>query len=57
MSQASKTQCLTQLWALMAGWPRFYLIVGLVDRTIGLAIGRAELIGRKVAVGFFGYFF
>ena len=56
MSQVSKTQFLTYLLALLANWPCFCLIVGLVDLIVGLAIGGAELIGGEVAIGFLKYF-
>ena len=52
MSWESKTQFFARLLALPAGRPCFRLRgVGL---TVDLAIGRAELIDRKVAVGFSG---
>ena len=40
------------LLALLASWPRFGLVNLAVDLTVGLAIGEAELMGGKVAVGF-----
>ena len=47
---------LAHLLALLAGWPRFCLVVDLaVGLTVGLAIGVAELIGGKVAIGFLGW--
>ena len=52
MSQASKTQFFVCLLALLAGWPHFRLLVGLVGITVGLAIGKAELIGGEVTVSF-----
>ena len=56
MLEVSKTQFLSCLLALLASLPHFCLLVGLVGLIVGLAIGRAELIDRKVAVGFFGSF-
>ena len=56
MLQTSKTQFLACFLALLAGWPRFRLVVSLVGLTIGLAIGGAELIWEKVAIGFSKYF-
>ena len=56
MSQEFKTQFLAHLLALLAGRPCFRLVVGLVGLTIGLAIGKAELMKGKVAVDFSGYF-
>lgn len=48
---------LVHLLALLAGWLCFYLGVALtIDLIVGLAIGRAELIGRKVTVVFFELF-
>ena len=55
MSQASKTQFLAYLLALLAGQPRFCLVISLVGLIVGLAISKAELIGGEVAVGFSGY--
>ena len=44
-----------RLLALLAGRPRFRLVVDLVfGLTLGLAIGGAELMGQEVAVGFLG---
>ena len=41
------------LLALLAGRPRFRLVVDLaVGLIVGLVIGRAELIGGEVAIGF-----
>ena len=48
MSLAFKTQFLSCLLALLAGPPRFRLVVGLVTLTVGLAIGGAELIDKKL---------
>ena len=44
---------LAHLLALLAGQPCFRLEV---DFTIGLAIGKVELMGGEVAVGFSGWF-
>ena len=55
MSQESKTQFLAFLLALLAGWPRFQLVIGLIDLTISLAIGGTKLMGREVAVALSGY--
>ena len=52
MSQASKTQFFACLLAPPAGWPCFHWRVRL-DLTVGLAIGGVELMGGKVANGFF----
>ena len=55
MSQAFKTQYLTCFLALLAGWPRFCLVVvGLIAFIVGLFIGGVESIGREVAIGFSG---
>ena len=51
-----KTQFLACLLVLLAGWPRFCLVVGL-DLIVGLAISGVELIDEKVANSFFGFFF
>ena len=56
MSQVFKPPFLTCLLTLLAGWPHFRLIIGLVGLTVGLVIGGAELIDEKVAVGFFKCF-
>ena len=56
MLWASKTQFLAYLLALLAGRPRFYLVLSMVGLIVGLAIGGAESIGRKVAIGFSGCF-
>ena len=41
------------LLTLLAGFPCFCLLISI---TIGLVIGKAELIGKKVAICFFKYF-
>ena len=51
-----KTKFLACLLILLAGWPRFYLFIDLVSLTLGLPIDGVELMGRKVAIGFLGYF-
>ena len=51
-----KTQLSACLLALLAGQPCFYRVRSLVVLMIGLAIDKTELIGRKVAVSFFGWF-
>ena len=57
ISQISKTQFLACLLVLLARWPRFCLVLGLVGLIVGLAINGAELMDRKVAISFFGCFF
>lgn len=49
-----QTQFFARLLALLARRPCFYLVIGLVDLTIGLAIGDVVLMAGKVAVGLFG---
>ena len=54
--QASKTRFFACLLTFLAGLPYFYLvIVALIGLIIGLAFGKIESIGGKVAIGFFGY--
>ena len=55
MSQASKSQFLACLLALLANGSCFYLMVGLVGLTVILFIGKRELIGRAVAISFSVY--
>ena len=46
---------LSCLLALLAGWSCFHLVIDLaIGLIVGLAIGGAELIGGKVAIGFSG---
>ena len=40
------------LLALLSGCPCFYLVIDLVCLTVGLAIGRAKSMGKKIADGF-----
>ena len=47
---------LASLLAVLADWPCFRLVVSLVSLTIGLAISKAESIGRKIAIDFLGCF-
>ena len=56
MSQEFKIQFLACLLALLAGRPRFRLVVGLIGLIIDLAMGKAESIGKKVAVSLSGCF-
>ena len=49
-----KTQFFACLLALLAGQPRFRLLIGLISLTVGLLIGKAEFIGEKVSIGFSG---
>ena len=45
---------LARLLAMLAGRPRFSLVLDLaVGLTVDLAIGKAESMGKEVAVGFF----
>ena len=46
---------LARLLALLVGWPRFRIVIDLASLTVGLAIGKVESTGRKIAVGFSGW--
>ena len=54
MSQVLKTQFFAYLLALLAGRSHLSLVI-VLSLNVSLAIGRAELIDRKVAVSFFDY--